>query len=217
MTKLTKMEQLLEGLKMIGGWQYDVITDSGLEIDELEYIQDHSYDLDEFAKKIEDGDYRLYHVSNHSYSELAQELENQGVLDIAHIVSGNDYYFNYEQLRRDMDYSGDWSEMAWNSASDIVNGHNDYIDHLPLELQEKIKAYWEDMITDDDQQLISELHDWIMEHEQTYEWEREWMEELVACSDSEWVSRYFDYEAYGKDLYTDGLFYETTNGFIEVL
>jgi antirestriction protein len=148
---------------------------------------------------------------------LAQELENQGVLDIAHIVSGNDYYFNYEQLRRDMDYSGDWSEMAWNSASDIVNGHNDYIDHLPLELQEKIKAYWEDMITDDDQQLISELHDWIMEHEQTYEWEREWMEELVACSDSEWVSRYFDYEAYGKDLYTDGLFYETTNGFIEVL
>jgi hypothetical protein len=60
MTNANKMEQLLEGLKMIGGWQLDVIQDSGLEIDELEYMAEHVSDLDDFAKKIEDGDYRIY-------------------------------------------------------------------------------------------------------------------------------------------------------------
>jgi antirestriction protein len=217
MTNLTKMEQLLEGLKMIGSWQLEVIENAGLEMDELEYIAEHVSDLDELAKKIEDNDYRVYQVSHHSYSELAEQLETEGVLEIQHIIKDNDFYFDYEQLRRDMDYSGDWSEMAWNSAREIVDGHNDYIDHLPLELQEKIKAYWEDMITDDDQQLIIDLHEWIMENEQTYEWEQEWMEEIVNCSDGEWLARYFDYEKFGRDLVYDGQFYETKRGFIEIL
>jgi antirestriction protein len=217
MTNLTKMEQLLEGLKMIGGWQLEVIENAGLETDELEYIAEHVSDLDEFAKKIEDNDYRVYQVSHHSYSELAEQLETEGVLEIQHIIKDNDFYFDYEQLSRDMDYSGDWSEMAWNDAREIVDGHNDYIDHLPTELQERIKAYWEDMITDDDKQLIDDLHEWIMENEQTEEWKQDWMYEIVECSDVEWLARYFDYEAFGRDLVYDGQFYETENGFIEIL
>jgi antirestriction protein len=217
MTNLTKMEQLLEGLKMIGGWQLEVIENAGLETDELEYIAEHVSDLDEFAKKIEDNDYRIYHVSHHSYSELAEQLETEGVLDIQHIIKDNDFYFDYDQLSHDMDYSGDWSEMAFNNAREIVDGHNDYIDHLSVELKERIKAYWEDMITDDDKQLIDDLHEWIMENEQTEEWKRDWMEEIVTCSDGEWLARYFDYETFGRDLVYDGQFYETENGFIEIL
>lgn len=217
MTNTSKMEQLLEGLKMIGGWQLDVIQDSGLEIDELEYMAEHVSDLDDFAKKIEDGDYRIYLTSHHSYSDLAEAMETEGLLDIGYIIQDNDFYFDYDQLERDMNYSGDWSQMAWSEAEDIVNGHNDYIEHLPSELQEQIKEYWEDMTSDDDQQLINELHEWIMENEQTDEYKRNYMEELVACSEVEWLSNYFDYETYGRDLVYDGTFYETNRGFIEII
>jgi antirestriction protein len=217
MTNANKMEQLLEGLKMIGGWQLDVIQDSGLEIDELEYMAEHVSDLDELAKMIEDGDYRIYLTSHHSYSDLAEAMETEGLLDIGYIIKDNDFYFDYDQLERDMNYGGDWSEMAWREAEDIVNGHNDYIEHLPSELQEQIKEYWEDMTSDDDQQLINELHEWIMENEQTDEYKRNYMEELVACSEVEWLSNYFDYETYGRDLVYDGTFYETNRGFIEII
>lgn len=211
------MTNLLEGLKLTGGWQYDVLNESGLEIDELEYIMEHCSDLDELAKKIEDNDYRIYEVSHHSYSELAEQFEADGILDISHIIKDNDYYFDYAQLERDMDCSGDWSEMAWNSANEIIDGHSDYIDHLPVELQERVKSYWDDMITDDDKQLIDDLWEWIIENEQTNEWKRDLMEEWVINSDVEWLSRYFDYEAYGKDIVYDGSFYETEKGFIEVI
>jgi antirestriction protein len=43
------------------------------------------------------------------------------------------------------------------------------------------------------------------------------MEEIVNNSDVEWLARYFDYEAFGRDLVYDGQFYETENGFIEIL
>lgn len=217
MTNVSKMEQLLEGLKMIGGWQLDVIEDSGLDIDELEYMAEHAHDLDELAKMIEDGDYRIYPTLQHSYSDLAETMETEGILNIEYIIKDNDFYFDYDQLERDMYYGGDWSQMAWSDASEIVNGHNDYIEHLPSELQEQIKKYWEDMTSDDDQKLIDELHEWIMENEQTDEYKREYMEELVNNSDVEWLSRYFDYETYGRDLVYNGTFYETNRGFIEII
>jgi hypothetical protein len=107
--------------------------------------------------------------------------------------------------------------MAWNEASDIVNGHNDYIEYLPMDLQERIREYWEDMLTDDDNQLIDDVHCYILENIYDDNYRQEWMADMVDNSDAEWCSRYFDYEAYGRDVVMDGQFYETEKGFIEIL
>lgn len=213
-TTKTGMEQLLESLEFIGGWQWDVINDAGLEIDELEYIKDYCDDLDDFAKKIEDQDYRIYECNG--YAGLAEQMEQEGILDINYAIKDNDWYFNYDQLDRDMEYGGDWSEMAWNEASEILNGYNDYIAHLPKELQEKITDYWDDMLQDEND-LHDELQEYILENVYDNDYRRDYMEQLVENSDAEWCARYFDYEAYGKDVVYDGQFYETDRGYIEII
>lgn len=209
--QLTKMEQLLVGLELVGGWQFDVLADVDTEI--LEVLADHAGDLDALAQLVENQEYTIYSGCR-SMEDVVRQMENDGILDIQHTINGNDYYFDYDALDRDMDCGGEWSSMAYSNAEDIVNGHDNYIDHLPEELQERIRENW-DMLQDNSD-LINDVSDWIYEFEMDDDYRTDWMREKVGCSDNEWLARYFDYAAYGRDLEIEGTFEEISDGYIEI-
>lgn len=175
-------------------------TDFEYALERLENVANaiiDSYDMSVFSEL---ADY-------YSFDEVLDLFENQeiifhhGVYDMAELAENYlydtdgikyhiDNYLDEDALLRDLYYGGDIQEYYYNHVKEDAM----YNDGLEEDEAEKIASDYE--ITTEDEQNYLEL--------------------VIECAGKDFLSRYFDYDMFGRDMDIEGEFYMVDNGIIEV-
>lgn len=191
-------DELIRQLKEVGfdagphlsGQDYPLDEAFGIDDDEYEDILDGFIDMgysDEDAeRKIINGEY-MYYAGVTDDAALGERYISD-IGSIKDAVSNWDHYIDENSLRDDLSY--DIDEIMREDAEEAVREEHKYDDESDYDFDE-------------------EVENWMEEHRNKY-LDAE-VENYLEFASSEEAERYFDYEAFGRDLRYDGWFY-TDNG-----
>lgn len=148
-----------------------------------------NHDFDEVCELIENESVRVWH-DVYNMSDLAEQYlhETDSLQHVA--LDGN--YIDEAQLLHDLHCNSEVSEYYYCQVKE------DALEEGKTE-EEAIEIASDYEVTDEDEQQFLEMV----------------VESIVH--DPTMLERYFDYEAYGRDMEIDGTFYTFDNGMIEVI
>lgn len=127
-------------------------------------------------------------IFHYDVYDMAELAENY-LIDTDGIEYHIDNYLDEDALLRDLYLGGDIQDYYYNLVKEDAMDEG-----MEEEEAERLASDYE--ITDDDQQNYLEM--------------------VIECAGKDFLSRYFDYEAFGRDMEIDGEFYTTDSGIIEV-
>lgn len=149
------------------------------------------------------------------FSEIADNYDFDETLDL----------FEYEDIRvYDNIYDmADVAEQYLEETGDLEYHADSYTDEeallRDLYLGGDIQDYYYNLVKEE--ALEDGLEDWeasdlASDYEITEEDEQSYLEAIIECCDKKFLTNYFDYEAFGRDMDIDGNFYTTNSGIVEV-
>ena len=177
--------------------------------DVLEQVRENISLLDKVVNNIID------YYDMEIFSEIADNFDFEETLDILENEDIRVYYDIFEMADVAREFLEDTDGVRYHADS--------YTDEdallRDLYLGGDIAEYHYQRALDDaleDGLEPHEAHEIASNYEITDEDEQSYLEAVIECADKNFLTRYFDYESFGRDMYIDGTFYTTDSGIIEI-
>ena len=149
------------------------------------------------------------------FSEVADNFDFEETLDILEYEDIRVYYDIFDMADVAREYLEDTDGLEYHADSytdedallrDLYYGGDIQDYYYNIKLEEAL----EDGLELEEARQVADDYEITTEDEESY------LEAIIECSGKEFLTNYFDYEAFGRDMEIDGDYYTSESGIIEI-